>query len=77
MLTHTRQAVEGRRDKKTMYDYLKSVNTKVEDELFRLVQDGNNFEVRGRKEVKRNLVDYQENNLRDAICKIMEAIWGD
>lgn len=64
MLTHTRQAVEGRRDKKTMYDYLKSVNTKVEDELFRLVQDGNNFEVRGRKEVKRNLVDYQENNLQ-------------
>lgn len=47
-----------------MYDYLKSVNNKVEDELFRLVQDGNNFEVRGGKKVKRNLVDYQENNLQ-------------
>lgn len=47
LLTHTRQAVEGRRDKKTMYDYLKSVNTKVGDELFRLSQGGNNFEVRG------------------------------
>ena len=29
-----------------MYDYLKSKNFKVEDELFRLVQGGDNFEIR-------------------------------
>lgn len=39
----------GRRDKKTMYDYLKRVNTKVGGELFRLNEGGNNFEVQGRK----------------------------
>lgn len=49
LLVQTRQAVEWGGDKKTMYDYLRSVNTKVGVELLRWVQGGDNFEVRGRK----------------------------
>lgn len=69
LLIQTRQAVDwGEDTRKPVHDYLKSINIKVEDELFRWVQGGDNFEIRGRKE------EGLENNLHSVICKIMGPI---